>query len=206
MRAVGVLAVALGGVGAALQQVGKLPGLLLEQLALGGVARHAHDDAGGVQVVVKGVALAQELRREQEAALGVTLAQALGIAHGHRGLHDHDGSGVDLEHELHDLLDIAGVEEVARGVVVGGGGDHDKLGLLVGSLAVHGGSEGQRALPRLCAGQEALNLLVADGALPALEHGDLLRHDVHSGNVIVLRQKARQREPDVAGACDCDVH
>ena len=153
-----------------------------------------------MQVVVQGVALAQELRREEEAALRVAPAELLGVAHGHGGLDHHDGLGVHLEHQPHHLLHVAGVEEVALRVVVGGRGDDDQLAGGVGRGAVRGGGEIQGALAGLGPRQEALDLLVADGALPALEHGDLLGHHVHRDDLVVLGEQARERQAHVPGA------
>ncbi len=123
----------------------------------------AHDDAAGIEVVIEGLALAEELGREEQvqllhAALGVLQVEAARIAYGDGGLDDHDGIGIDLEHQVDDLLDMAGVKIVLYGVVVGRGGDDHEVGISIGPAAVEGGGEQQRLL-----GQVALDIVVLDG-------------------------------------------
>src|SRR5690606_27739234 len=93
-----------------------------------GAAGVAHDDARGVQVVVQGAALAQELGGEQDARAGVLGAQPFGEADGDGGLDDDDRLGGVGQDVGGDGLDGGGVEEVGLGVVVGGGGDDHDLG------------------------------------------------------------------------------
>ena len=66
LRAVGVQAVELCGVGALREQAGELLG---GYNGLGVVLRRANHDAAGVQVVVECLALAQELRAEEDLAV-----------------------------------------------------------------------------------------------------------------------------------------
>ena len=123
----------------------------------------AHDDAAGIEVVVEGLALAEELGREEQvqflhAALGVLQVEAAGIAHGDGGLDDHDGIGIDLQNQVDDFLDMAGVKIVLYRVVVGRGGDDHEVGVGIGPATVEGGGEQQRLL-----GQVALDIVVLDG-------------------------------------------
>ena len=104
----------------------------------------AHDDARGIEVVVKGLALAEELGREEEVERlsfegwigqelqGVLDVQASAIAHRDGALDDHHSIGIDTEHEVDDILDMVGVEEVLLGVIVRGGRNDDKVGILIG--------------------------------------------------------------------------
>lgn len=154
-----------------------------------------------MQVVVERVPLAEELGAEEELALGVALGDVLRVAHRHRGLDDHDGLGVHLEHQLDHLLHEARVEEVLVGIVVGGRGDDDELRLLVGLRAVEGGSEVQ-----LVVREVVLDLGVRDGRQAPVDEIDLLGDDVHSGHMVVLGQQDGQGKPHVAGAGNGDVH
>ena len=54
------------------------------------------------------------------------------------------------------------------------------------------------ALPRLCLRQEALDLVVLDGRLVVVDLLDLLRNDVHRGDLVMLRQQRRKRQAHVA--------
>ena len=114
--------------------------LLLE---LGAVyhLRHSDNDPAGIEVVVQGLALAQELRGEQQvkpphALPPVLHVQAAAVAHGDGGLDDHHRVRVDLQHEVYDLLHVRGVEVVAHGVVVGRCGNDDELRVGVGLPSV----------------------------------------------------------------------
>ena len=204
--------------GALLQEAGKRAGALLQvvghHLPDGFVllfeARHhlreAHDNAGGVEVVVERLALAQEFRAEKQvkfpAALGRVLhIEPTGVADGDRGFDDHRGIGVDAQHQVDDLLDVGGIEEVLDRVVVGRRGDDDELRVPVGCGAVEGGGEAEGLL-----GEVFLDVFVLDGADAAVEHVYLLRDDVHGGDVVVLGQQGGDAQAHVAGAGNCNFH
>ena len=108
--------------------------------------RVADNDAARVEVVVEGLALAEELGREEEVELLHALArvaevEAARVAHGDGRFDDHHGVGVDGQHEVDDFLDMGGVEVVLHGVVVGRGSDHHEVGVGIGRFAVEGGDE-----------------------------------------------------------------
>lgn len=88
LRAVGVDALELGGVGALGQQAGELFG---RGDCVSVVLRRAHHDAGRVQVIVERFALAQELGAEEDLAVAQPLAQARRVAHGDGRLDDDPG-------------------------------------------------------------------------------------------------------------------
>ena len=154
-----------------------------------------------MQVVVERVPFAEELGAEEELALWVALGELLGVAHGHRGLDDHDGPRVHLEHQLDHLLHEARVEEVLVGVVVGGRGDDDELRLPVGLRAVEGGGEVQ-----LVVREVVLDLHIRDGRQAPVDEVDLPGDDVHGGHMVALGQQDGQGKPHVAGAGNGDVH
>ena len=104
----------------------------------------ADDDARGVEVVVEGLALTQELGGEEEVELLYSLlsvldVEAAAVTDGNGGLDNHDGGGVDLEDEVDDFLDMGCVEEVLVRVIVGGGSDDDEVGLPICGTAIKGG-------------------------------------------------------------------
>ena len=113
--------------------------------------RVADDDAARVEVIVEGLALAEELGGEEEVELlhapaRIAEVEATGVAHGDGRFDDHHGVGVDGQHEVDDFLDVGGVEVVLHRVVVGRGGDYDEVGVGIGRFAVEGGDEGATAL------------------------------------------------------------
>ena len=161
---------------------------------------YAHYYPAGIEVVVKGLALAQELRGEEkvqppEALLPVPDVQAAAVAHRDGRLDDHHRIGVDLKHQVDHLLHVPGVEVVPDRVVVGGGRDDHEVRVGVGPASVKGGREVQRLL-----GKIPLYVLVLDGRLPAGEHLHLLGDDVHGGHMMVLGQKSRYAQSHVACA------
>lgn len=122
--------------------------VLLLELGVVDEFRIAHYDAAGVEVVVEGLTLAEELGREDEvelfdAFLCIAEVEGATVAHGYGGFDDHDGLGVDTQHGVYDVLDAVSIEEVFNGVVVGGGCNDHEVGLGVGFLAVEGGGEVQ---------------------------------------------------------------
>ena len=184
--------------------------------------RVADNDAARIEVVVEGLALAQELGREEEVELlhalaRITEVEAAGVAHGDGRFDDHHGVGVDGQHEVDDFLDMGGVEVVLHRVVVGGGGDHHEVGVGIGRFAVEGGDEG--AMASLCsligahAGQEAavaevfLDVVVLDGRDTAVEFLDFLGDDIDCRHMVVLGQQGGNAQADVAcaGHGDLDI-
>ena len=199
LGAVGVHALQLGGVGALGEQAGEALG---GRHGLGVVLRSAHHDAAGVQVVVERLALAQELRAEEDLAVAQPLAQARGVAHRDGRLDDDPGVRVHRAHGGDGGLDRARVEEVPVRVVVGGRGDDGVVGARVGLCHVDGGVQVERALPRLGLRQEALDLVVLDGRYVAVDLLDLLGHDVQRVDLVVLREQDGEGQADVAGTGD----
>ena len=201
--------------GALLQQAGKLAGSALQErkvsyrsdgpvllLELRAVyqLRYAHYYPAGIEVVVKGLALAKELGGEEkvqplQALLPVPDVQTAAVAHRDGRLDDHHRVRIDLQHQVDHLLHVRGVEVVPDGVVVGRGRDDHEVRVGVGLPAVQCGGEVQRLLR-----QVPLYVLVLDGRLPAGEHLHLLRDDVHGGHMMVLGQKRSYAQSHVARA------
>ncbi len=141
------------------------------------------DDAGGIQVVVEGLGFAEELRAEEELRGGVLLLHRGGEADRDGALDDHHGSGVHLQNQLDDFLDVTGIEEVLDRVVVGRRGDDDEVGARVSRPGVQGRGEIQLLL-----GQIFLDILVLNGADPVVDLFDLLGNHVHGHDGVPLRE------------------
>ena len=200
---VGVHALQLGGVGALREQAGEL---LRRRDGRGVVLGSANHDAAGVQVVIEGLALAQELRAEEDLAVAQPLAQARGVADGDGRLDDDPGVRVHRPHCGDGGLDGARVEEVPVRVVVGGRGDDGVVGARVGLGHVYGGVQVELALPHLRLRQEALDLVVLDGRYVVVDLLNLLGHDVQRVHLVVLREQDGEGQADVAGTGDSDLH
>ena len=182
--------------------VGECPyGLvLLGELRMFDYLRYAHDDAARIEVVVKGLALTQELGGEYQVQpfqplLPVLHVEAAAVAHGDGGLDDHHGGGIDLQHQVDDLLHVRGVEVVPDRVVVRRGGDDDQLGVRVGLAPV----EGSRQVKGLLR-QVLLDVLVLNRGPAAVDQVHLLRDHVHGGDMVVLGQQSGEAQTYIAGA------
>ena len=87
--------------GSLLQQGCEDVGCLVEAfVAIGS----AHDDAARVEVVVEGLALAQEFGCEDDVVAVHLLADVLGVAHWDGALDNHDGIGIHLFYEFYHLF------------------------------------------------------------------------------------------------------
>ena len=160
-----------------------------------GVAfRASHDDARGVEIVVEGFAFAEKFGGEEEVAAVEALAQLRGVAYGDGAFDDDNGVLVDTHHFAHHAFDGRGVEEVALHVVVGRRGDDDKVGFGIGFRPIESGGQLKRFF-----GKIALYIFVSNWRLSAIYHVDFLSHDIHGGDLVVLRQKGGDAQADIAG-------
>ena len=102
-----------------------------------GVAdRSPDDDPARVQIVIQRPSLAKEFRAEQDIVAAVFLADALRETDRDRALDDHDRVGIHGNDLLNDGLDARRVKVVELRIVVGRGGDDDKLRILIGAVSV----------------------------------------------------------------------
>ncbi len=210
------------GLGAAHEEYGHvlLDGAFFDDGAegVGGLGQRfsvvADDDSAGVQIVVQRLALAEELRGEDdaghdhpEAAVGLALAVAEflahvgGVADGHGGLDDHGGVGVDFQHQLDDFLYVARVEEVLLGVVIGGGRYDHELGISVGCTPVEGSGESQRLFR-----QVFLDVFVGYGADFTVDLLYFLGDYVNCRHLVMLRQQRGNAHAHISRSCYCDFH
>ena len=174
----------------------------------------AHNNPGGIQVVIQRLALPQELRGEEDLrdddaegavglalAVGELLADAAGVAHGHGALDHHHGVGIDLEHEVDDLLHVGGVEEILLRVVVRRGRNDHEISVLVRGAAVEGGHEVQGLLREVL-----LDVFVLDGADAPVDLVHFLRNHVYRHNLAPLGEQGGDAQSDVPGTGNCDFH
>ena len=173
---------------------------------VGVILRRAHHDAAGVQVVVERLALAQELRAEEDLLVAQPLTKARSVADRDGRLDDDPGVQVNRAHGGDGGLDGARVEEIPVGIVVGGRSDDDEVGARIGLRHVHGGVQVELALPRLGLRQESLDFVVLDRRLVVVDLLDLLGHNVQRVDLVVLREQDSEGQADVAGTGDSDLH
>ena len=154
----------------------------------------ADDDAARIQVVVQGLALAQELRAEDDVPGTGPLADRLGVADRDGGLDHHDRVRVHLHDQVDHGLHRGGVKEVLLAVIVRGCRDDHEVRVRVRLLSIQSGGQVQLLL-----GEVLLDVLVLDRADAPVNLLDLLRDDVHRGDLVVLRQQRRKRQTHISG-------
>lgn len=157
-------------------------------------------DARGVEVVVEGLALAEEFGEEEEVELsdstgGVADVEAAAVSYGYGGFYHHDGVGIDAEHEVDHVLYAVGVEEVLDGVVVCRGGDDHEVGVAVGLGSVERGCE-----VKLLFGEIFLDILVLYGRAAGIDEVDFLGNYVDGCHMVVLGEECGYAETNVAGS------
>ena len=157
--------------------------------------RRSHDNAGGIQVVVQRLTLAEELRREDNAVrvFRVLLVQSRSESDRHGGLHNHGAVIVHGEHLLDNAFHRRSVEIVLLRVVVSRGGDDHDVSRGVRRAPVGGGGEAQRLFCEVL-----LDVFISDGRLSGIQKLHFFRNYVYCGDVVVLRQKNCHRKPDVS--------
>ena len=150
-----------------------------------------------MQVVVQGLALAQELRAEDDVPGAGPLADRPGVADRDGGLDHHDRVRVDLHDQIDHGLHRGRVEEVLLAVVVRGRRDDHEVCVRVRAFPVQRGGQVQLLLREV-----PLDVLVLDRADPLVDLLDLLRNDVDRGDMMVLAQQRRERQAHVTRAGD----
>ncbi len=115
-----------------------LDGAFFEQIGedLGALGVLTDDDAGRVQVVIKGTAFAQELRREDQILGAQHVAGLQGIADGNGRFDDHGSVGIDGYDVPDDGFNGFGIEVVGVRIIVGGCGNNDVVGTFVGFFSI----------------------------------------------------------------------
>ena len=162
-------------------------GLVLSRFA-GDELGIAHDDACGVEVIVEGFALSEELGCKQQVELRRALLcifhiQLARIAHGNGGFDHHRGRRIDAEHLVDDLFYVGGVEIVFRRIVVRWRGNHHEVGIFVGRIGIQCGRQSQGFLAQIL-----LDVIVLNGRLAMVDEVNLFGNDVNGRHFVVLCQ------------------
>ena len=180
--------------------------------------RVADYDAGWIEIVVERLAFAEKLRGEEQIELfalkmrvgeeleGILYIEATGITHRDCRLYHHHRVRVDAQHQVNDVLDAVGVEVVLLRVVVGRSGNHNKVGVLVGSCAVKRRCKVQLArdssflVIAKFATEVFFDVIVLNRADAVVDFFDFFRDYVHSCHFVVLREQRRDAQAHIAGS------
>ena len=153
----------------------------------------AHDDAARVQIVVKRLALAQELRAENDVPAVKLRPNGFGIAHGNRGFDDHNRIRVVPHDQPDHRFNRARVEVLGSGIVIGRRGDHHKVRVAVCRLRVQ-----CRRQVQLLLRQVFFDVFILNRRFSVVNHLNLFRHDVNRRHLMLLAQQRRNRQPHIA--------
>ena len=153
----------------------------------------AHNDAARVQIVVKRLALAQELRAEDDVLAAELLTRACSVANRNGRLNDHDGIRVVLHNQLDHSLDRARIEALRVAVVVCRSRYNNKVRIRVRSLCIQRCSQIQFFLCEIL-----LDVFILNRRFSVVNHLNLFRHDVNRRHLMLLAQQRRDRQPHIA--------
>ena len=180
---------------ALLQQPGEKLRILPQAIRRTVVIRCPHDDARGVQIILQGMSLPQELRAEQNPLVLIPSPDLPRISHRYRAL-DHDQRlRLHRQHQLDDLFHRTGIKEVLAAVIICRRGHDHHIRITVRRRSIQ-----RRPQIQLMLRQIRLNLRIPDRAAPRINHLHLRRHNIHRRHRIMLRQQHRQRQPDIPRA------
>lgn len=161
--------------------------------ALGLDPLHDALNAAGVEIVIQRFGLPQKLRAEDDVPALIFFPDRSREANRDGGLDDHDGLGVHLHHQLDDRLHRRGIEEVLPAVVVGRGGNDHEVRVPVGRFPVQRSGQVEILFRKV-----SFNVVILNGRLFVVDLLHLLRHDVHSGDMVVLAQQSGDGQADIA--------
>ena len=189
--------------GSALQQKLRELACGTPRFFIGGGANH---NARRVQVVVKGLALAQEFGGEDYALIAQTLAQLFGIPNRNGGLDNDPCFLVHGTDGLNGGLHARGIEEIHLGVVICGRGDYCEIDVFVSLAFIQRCCKVQFAVAGGMPVQKLLDFLIGDGAFALVEQGDFFGHHIKGSHLVVLRQQHCQRKAHISHSCYGYLH
>lgn len=100
-----------------------------------------NDDAAGIEIIIKGLALPQEFRAENDILRPHLLPDFLRVSYRDSGLDDHNGMGIVLHHQLDNGLYRRRVKKIPLAVLIGRRGNNHDFRIPIRRLCVHGGRE-----------------------------------------------------------------
>lgn len=154
----------------------------------------ANDNAAWIEIVVERMPLTQEFRTEEHLVRLQLRADVLRIADRTRRLDDHIRIRIAAHHQTDDRLNRRRVKEILLATIIRRRRNDDQIRIAIHRLAIRRHPQPERLLR-----QELLNVLIPDWRLPLIDQLHLLRLNIHSHHIIVLRQQHRQRKTDIAG-------
>ena len=161
----------------------------------------ADDDAARIKVIVQRLALAQKLRAEDNVLAAGFLTDALGVANRNRGFDNHDGVRIVLHNQLDNCFYGTCVEEVLLAVIVRRCSDNNEVCVFISHLCIQRSNKVQLLLCQIF-----FNIIVLNRGKLFVNQFNLLRNNVNSLNLVVLRKQRSKRKTNVASTGNCNFH
>ena len=153
----------------------------------------ADNDARRIQVIIESLALAQELRAKDDVVTVELFARRCRVANRNGALNNHDGFRVILNHQLDDRFDCTGVEEILFTIVICRCSNDHEICIGVCFLCIQSCSQIQ-----LFFCQILLKVFVLNRRFLVINQLNLFRDNIHSRNMMMLRQKSCNRKSYIA--------
>ena len=175
-----------------LQQTSELMSGLNQMLI---VQVSANDDTAWIQIVIQSLRLAQKLRTENDILAVELLTHTCGVVNRNGGLDDHDGIRVILHDQLDYSFDCARVEVLRVAVVVRRGRNYNKVRIRICSLCIQSCGQVQFFFCEIL-----FDIVILNWGLTVVDHVHLLRDNIHSSHLMVLRKQCGNRKAHITGS------
>ena len=158
-------------------------------------------DSAWVKIVIKRLGLAEELGREHDIITVISLTNGCSKSNRNSRFDDHHCIRVILHDLLYHCLDSRGVKEILLRIVIGRRSDDYIVCIRISRSCIKSRSE-----IKIFFGKISFNILILYRQLPAVDHIDLFRHDIHSHHTMILRKQGRHRQTHISSSRYCNLH
>ena len=152
-----------------------------------------------IQVVVECLALAQELRAEDDVVTVELLTNRCSVTNRNGALNHHDGFRVILNYQFDNSLNCGCIKEILLTIVICRCSNDHEICIGVCFLSIQSCCQIQFFFCQIF-----LNVFVLNRRLPIVDQFNLLRDDIHSRNMMMLAQQRSNGKSYIACARHCN--
>ena len=164
----------------------------------------ADNDSAGIEVIVERFGFPEKLRAEDDPIKLEECFEMLRIADRDCGFDDNDrrlfSAFASIQYLLDDRFHRRAVKEIGFGIVIGGGGDNDKVRICIRALCIQSGTQVKRTLSAFGLGEIFPDVFILNRGEITIQFIYLLRDDVYCSDFMVLSEEHCQGETDIAGS------
>ena len=157
------------------------------------------NNAARIQVVVECLALAQELRAEDDVVTVELLTNRCSVTNRNGALNHHDGFRVILNYQFDNSLNCGCIKEILLTIVICRCSNDHEICIGVCFLSIQSCCQIQFFFCQIF-----LNVFVLNRRLPIVDQFNLLRDDIHSRNMMMLAQQRSNGKSYIACARHCN--